>query len=138
MIITRQPLSPELTSCRLKRKIAASAAIFFISKSLADLLRSLYHRANAFGAQHFAHLLAVLKHTHRLQIRFERPRGSLIGPWTIATEGRFLTAMCTLSHNSTSLFDQSFRCEDMYASRLTAAQVYHKSLSQASRDSDGN
>jgi hypothetical protein len=135
MMTAEQSPSIRLPSSPLKRKITARAAIFFKINRGVDRLSSLYQGADALGAQHFADFLAILKHAHGLEIGLERPRGSFIGPGAIATEGRFLSAMCTLSHNSTSLSDHSYRRDRRAPSRLTAAQCYHKSLSQASQES---
>jgi hypothetical protein len=95
----------------VKRKITVLAAIFFRISLMMGRLSGFNQRANALSTQHFADFLAILKNTYGLEIGLERPRSRLIGPRTIATEGRFLTTMCTLSHNSTSLYNQSHHRE---------------------------
>jgi len=94
-----------------KEKITACAAISSQLLSKTGILSRFHHGANALGAKHFTNHLAVLKDADGLEIGFEGTLSGLIRPWTIATEGCFLTTMCTFSHNSTSLVDRSYHRE---------------------------
>ena len=66
-------------------------------------LTGLYQRADTLGTQHLADHTPVFEDTDRLQVRPESPTGRLLGPWTVATERRRFSTMCTLRHNATSL-----------------------------------
>lgn len=56
-------------------------------------LGSLYQRANAFCAQHFADLSPTFINCYSLQVGAESPRGCLLGPRAVLTEGRLFATV---------------------------------------------
>jgi hypothetical protein len=75
------------------------------------VLRSFHQRADALGAQNLPDFVTTFDNTDGLQVGPERPLGGFLGPRAVATEGRFLTTMCTLSH-----FTNSFQTNECWSS----------------------
>lgn len=89
----------------IKQKITAYTAIF-IGRNLVDPRSGRFNNcANALGAQHLTHLLTILINRDGLKIGFEGTRRRFLRPRAVASKSSFLAAMCTLSHNFTSLLD---------------------------------
>jgi hypothetical protein len=99
----------------IDKKITAGAAIFFLRKEMLNRLSGLYQSADAFGAQNLADFAPILVNTDGLQIRAEGSRSRFFRPRTVATEGRFLSTICTGSHYSFSFPAYGYKiCEDNF------------------------
>jgi len=77
---------------------------FFLFESCSSSV-CFHKRTNALGAQHLAHQLTFLKNAHRLQIGPERPASRLLRPGAISPKSCRFSAMRTLRHNATSLYN---------------------------------
>ncbi len=122
----------------IKQKITAHTAIFVGKNTVNSRSGRFNNCANALGAQHLTHLLTILINRNGLKVWSEGTRGRFLRPRAVASKSGFLTAMCTLSHNYTSLLDNIYtgnsQTYDKFNSAnarvllpwLTAVQSYHK------------